>query len=87
MRYEGETEPFGKVEEIYGRRKHLREIREFGRIFWERYQRKGDKTSREKKSERKREEDKDRVKSRGRGFCLDKFEDEYLKKLERNWVR
>ena len=33
MRYEGETEPFGKVEEIYGRRKHLREIREFGRIF------------------------------------------------------
>ena len=28
MRYEGETEVFSKVESIYGRRKHLREIRE-----------------------------------------------------------
>jgi len=39
VRYERETKVFGKVEGIYGRRKHLREIREFrrcnefGRIF------------------------------------------------------
>jgi len=71
MREEGKTKVFSKMEEIYGRRKHLGEVRKFeeckrlSRKIQEGNKRRRSKTSRKKK--RKAESDKGEVESRSRG--------------------